>query len=83
MNSARARIHNAREEREKFDEASNQILMHLKAKVLLIFPCQKNHILYIIELLNYLNFPEENYRAYEESSYYIILSMFCNRRKMS
>lgn len=32
LNSARARIHNAREEREKFDEASNQILMHLKAK---------------------------------------------------
>ncbi|KAJ6870916.1 hypothetical protein NC652_036551 [Populus alba x Populus x berolinensis] len=32
LNSARARIHNAREERENFDEASNQILMHLKAK---------------------------------------------------
>ncbi|CAK7341769.1 unnamed protein product [Dovyalis caffra] len=32
LNSARARIHNAREERENFDEASNQILIHLKAK---------------------------------------------------
>ncbi|KAJ7972492.1 coiled-coil domain-containing protein 18 isoform X2, partial [Quillaja saponaria] len=29
---ARARLHNAREEREQFDEASNQILVHLKAK---------------------------------------------------
>ncbi|KAJ6425546.1 hypothetical protein OIU84_026174 [Salix udensis] len=32
LNLARARIHNAREERENFDEASNQILIHLKAK---------------------------------------------------
>ncbi|CAN1775540.1 hypothetical protein LINPERHAP1_LOCUS13365 [Linum perenne] len=30
--SARQRIHNAKEERENFDEASNQILMHLKSR---------------------------------------------------
>ncbi|THF99630.1 hypothetical protein TEA_009942 [Camellia sinensis var. sinensis] len=30
--SARARLHNAREEREQFDEASNQILEHFKTK---------------------------------------------------
>ncbi|XP_021891534.1 myosin heavy chain, skeletal muscle, adult [Carica papaya] len=30
--SARARLHNTREEREQFDEASNQILEHLKSK---------------------------------------------------
>ncbi|GKV30094.1 hypothetical protein SLEP1_g38954 [Rubroshorea leprosula] len=30
--AARARLHNAREERNHFDDASNQILVHLKAK---------------------------------------------------
>ncbi|GLT89659.1 hypothetical protein SLE2022_076360 [Rubroshorea leprosula] len=30
--AARARLHNAREERDHFDDASNQILVHLKAK---------------------------------------------------
>ncbi|KAM2467829.1 hypothetical protein FF1_009574 [Malus domestica] len=32
LNAVRARLHNAREEREQFDEASNQILVHIKAK---------------------------------------------------
>ncbi|XP_013634049.1 PREDICTED: polyamine-modulated factor 1-binding protein 1-like isoform X3 [Brassica oleracea var. oleracea] len=32
ITSARARLHNAREEREQFDNASNEILMHLKSK---------------------------------------------------
>ncbi|XP_058215905.1 uncharacterized protein LOC131326981 isoform X3 [Rhododendron vialii] len=32
ITAARARLHNAREEREQFDEASNQILEHLKTK---------------------------------------------------
>ncbi|XP_022143947.1 uncharacterized protein LOC111013735 isoform X3 [Momordica charantia] len=32
LSSARMRLHNAREEREHFDEASNQILVHLKTK---------------------------------------------------
>ncbi|CAI0471753.1 unnamed protein product [Linum tenue] len=32
LTSARQRIHNAKEERENFDEASNQILMHLKSR---------------------------------------------------
>ncbi|KAJ7977055.1 coiled-coil domain-containing protein 18-like isoform X2 [Quillaja saponaria] len=32
LTSARARLHNAREERQQFDEASNQILVHLKEK---------------------------------------------------
>ncbi|GLT47874.1 hypothetical protein SLA2020_215330 [Shorea laevis] len=30
--AARARLHNGREERDQFDDASNQILVHLKAK---------------------------------------------------
>ncbi|KAL5546272.1 hypothetical protein UlMin_005959 [Ulmus minor] len=30
--AARMRLHNAREERDQFDDASNQILVHLKAK---------------------------------------------------
>lgn len=34
ITSARARLRNAREEREQFDNASNEILMHLKSKVL-------------------------------------------------
>ncbi|KAH7553445.1 hypothetical protein JRO89_XS12G0012900 [Xanthoceras sorbifolium] len=32
LSATRARLHNAREEREQFDEASNQILLHLKSK---------------------------------------------------
>ncbi|XP_010529880.1 PREDICTED: uncharacterized protein LOC104806596 isoform X2 [Tarenaya hassleriana] len=32
ITSARARLRNAREEREQFDDASNEILMHLKSK---------------------------------------------------
>ncbi|XP_050226836.1 intracellular protein transport protein USO1 [Mercurialis annua] len=32
LNVTRARLHNAREEREQFDDASNQILVHLKNK---------------------------------------------------
>ncbi|KAL0545046.1 hypothetical protein IC582_020184 [Cucumis melo] len=32
LSAARMRLHNAREEREHFDEASNQILVHLKTK---------------------------------------------------
>ncbi|KAJ9186202.1 hypothetical protein P3X46_005732 [Hevea brasiliensis] len=32
LTAARARLHNAREEREQFDEASNQIIIHLKAR---------------------------------------------------
>ncbi|ESQ52372.1 hypothetical protein EUTSA_v10016358mg [Eutrema salsugineum] len=32
ITSARARLRNAREEREQFDNASNEILMHLKSK---------------------------------------------------
>ncbi|KAM1801186.1 hypothetical protein ACFX11_032826 [Malus domestica] len=32
LKAVRARLHNAREEREQFDEASNQILVHIKAK---------------------------------------------------
>ncbi|KAF5737138.1 coiled-coil domain-containing protein 18 isoform X2 [Tripterygium wilfordii] len=32
LTAARARLRNAREERDQFDEASNQILMHLKMK---------------------------------------------------
>ncbi|KAI5682223.1 hypothetical protein M9H77_03451 [Catharanthus roseus] len=32
LTSARARLHNAREEREQFDEASNQIVQHFKMK---------------------------------------------------
>lgn len=40
ITSARARLRNAREEREQFDNASNEILMHLKSKVpnYLFFP---------------------------------------------
>lgn len=34
LKAVRARLHNAREEREQFDEASNQILVHIKSKVL-------------------------------------------------
>jgi len=34
ITSARARLRNAQEEREQFDNASNEILMHLKSKVL-------------------------------------------------
>lgn len=34
LNALRARLHNAREERDQFDEASNQIIVHLKSKVL-------------------------------------------------
>ncbi|KAJ8642303.1 hypothetical protein MRB53_018997 [Persea americana] len=32
LTAARARLHNTKEEREQFDEASNQFLLHLKAK---------------------------------------------------
>ncbi|WCJ28229.1 hypothetical protein M5689_009935 [Euphorbia peplus] len=32
LTSTRARLHNAKEEREQFDEASNEILLHLKSK---------------------------------------------------
>ncbi|OMO72689.1 hypothetical protein CCACVL1_17649 [Corchorus capsularis] len=32
LTAARARLRNAREEREQFDEASNQILLHLKSR---------------------------------------------------
>ncbi|XP_004305230.1 PREDICTED: uncharacterized protein LOC101299220 isoform X1 [Fragaria vesca subsp. vesca] len=32
LNVLRGRLHNAREEREQFDEASNQIIVHLKSK---------------------------------------------------
>ncbi|XP_022972569.1 uncharacterized protein LOC111471120 isoform X2 [Cucurbita maxima] len=32
LSAARMRLHNAKEEREHFDEASNQILVHLKTK---------------------------------------------------
>ncbi|XP_021831364.1 myosin-1B isoform X3 [Prunus avium] len=32
LKAVRARLHNAREEREQFDEASNQILVHIKSK---------------------------------------------------
>ncbi|XP_043815599.1 uncharacterized protein LOC110623263 isoform X2 [Manihot esculenta] len=32
LTAARSRLHNAREEQEQFDEASNQVLMHLKAR---------------------------------------------------
>ncbi|KAK1562790.1 hypothetical protein Q3G72_017140 [Acer saccharum] len=32
LNATRARLRNAKEEREQFDEASNQILLHLKSK---------------------------------------------------
>ncbi|KAF8042371.1 hypothetical protein BT93_A0866 [Corymbia citriodora subsp. variegata] len=32
LTGARLHLHNAREEREQFDEASNQILLHLKSK---------------------------------------------------
>ncbi|GAV64981.1 hypothetical protein CFOL_v3_08496 [Cephalotus follicularis] len=32
LSAARARLRNAKEEREQFDEASNQILVHLKSK---------------------------------------------------
>lgn len=33
LTAARARLHNTREERDQFDEASNQLVQHLKAKV--------------------------------------------------
>ncbi|XP_050379478.1 uncharacterized protein LOC126796796 [Argentina anserina] len=32
LNALRGRLHNAREEREQFDEASNQLIVHLKSK---------------------------------------------------
>ena len=37
LSAARMRLHNAKEEREHFDEASNQILVHLKTKVIKLF----------------------------------------------
>lgn len=36
LTSTRARLHNVREEREQFDEASSEILSHLNAKVFFI-----------------------------------------------
>ena len=35
--AANARLHNAREERDQFEEANNQIVAHLKTKVCILF----------------------------------------------
>ena len=42
--SARMRFRNAKEEREQFDEASNEIIAHLKAKVQNLFLALGSHL---------------------------------------
>lgn len=39
LTSARTRLRNAKEEKEQFDDASNEIIAHLKTKVQKFIPC--------------------------------------------
>ena len=76
LSSARMRLHNAREEREHFDEASSQMLVHLKTKVIKLL------VVLLFELISSFN-KVSNRMPFIFSLPLVSLMIFFGYRKMS